>query len=222
MGIHTHTELQPSFAGPEETLHIIRSSINRLLNDLKFIVMLGGEHSITIGAVQEFTQHFKDITVLQLDAHTDLRNEYTGTQYSHACVMRRVVELCPVVQVGIRSLSLEESALVNTKGINTFFYKENSFDELTRNEIINCLSDNVYISIDLDVFDPSIMSAVGTPEPGGMRWQEVIDLLRVVTEVKNVVGFDIVELCPPQGTDSCSYLAAKLAYKLIGYALIKG
>ncbi len=222
VGIHTLPDLQPSFSSPDETIDIIHEYVNKLLDDSKFVVTLGGEHSITSGIVPAFKQRFNNLSVLHLDAHADLRDEYTGTKYSHACVMRRIIDICPVTQVGIRSLSLEERLFIKSKQINTFFYIENGLDEATKNQVVRTLSDDVYISIDLDVFDPSVMCAVGTPEPGGMQWQEILDLLRLISRVKNVVGFDLVELCPPQGPASCAFLAAKLAYKLIGYALIKG
>jgi agmatinase len=136
--------------------------------------------------------------------------------------MRRIIDICPVIQAGIRSLSTEEGLLIKSGRVKTFFYDEAGINDSAREQIINSLTRDVYISIDVDVFDPSVMTAVGTPEPGGMRWQEMLDLLRLVCRNRNIVGCDIVELCPPQGTSSCCFTAAKLAYKLIGYALLTG
>jgi agmatinase len=168
--------------------------------------------------VQAIKEKFHDICVLQLDAHADLRDEYLGTKYSHACVMRRILELCPIVQVGIRSLSWEEQEFLTQNHMQVFSAIHGSASA-SNEEITASLRDNVYVSIDLDVFDPSLMPAVSTPEPGGMQWHEVLDLLRTVTSHKHVIGFDLVELCPKEGPASCSFLAAKLAYKFIGYAI---
>lgn len=220
VGIHTLPALQPSFESPLETINIVKTEMAKLIKANKFVAMLGGEHSVTTGAVQAFKDRFQNLSVLHLDAHADLRDEYTGTRYSHACVIRRVFDICPVTQAGIRSLSMEEREFIRARSPRTFFYTENMLDDLTIDQIIATLSDDVYITIDLDVLDPSIMSAVGTPEPGGMKWQEILKLLRGLSIRKNIVGFDVVELCPSQGPVSCSFLAAKLVYKLIGYSLI--
>jgi agmatinase len=133
--------------------------------------------------------------------------------------MRRVMEICPITQVGIRSMSLEEKEFILTKGLKPFICNQDSISS-SIDKIIQTLSPNVYVTIDLDVFDPSIMSAVGTPEPGGMLWHDVLNLLHAVSQKRTIVGFDIVELCPDQGSESCSFLAAKLAYKLMGYSLM--
>jgi agmatinase len=182
----------------------------------KMPVMLGGEHSITVGAVRAAKRRYSNLSVLQLDAHADLRNRYLESTYNHACVMRRVVEICPAVQAGIRSMSREEAEYVEQNELKAY-YAQDMMRRDAADDIIASLSANVYITIDLDVFDPSIMSAVGTPQPGGLDWYIVIDLLRRVSQARHVVGFDLVELCPSQGPVSCAFLAAKLAYKLIGY-----
>jgi len=215
-GIHTLPELQPSMSGPEETVNRVYRVASDLVRKGKFIVMLGGEHSLTPGIVKALAEKFPRLSVLQLDAHADLRHEYQGTKYSHACVMRRVLECCPIVQVGIRDLSLEERQFLDQNKMRPFFAP---LDQTSTQEIISSLSDEVYITIDLDVLDPAIMSAVSTPEPGGMGWYEILSLLRQVAEQKKVVGFDLVELCPKEGPVSCAFLAAKLAYKLIGYSI---
>ena len=215
-GIHTLPELKPSMKGPEETVERVYNVAGNLVQKGKFVVMLGGEHSLTVGMVKAFKEGFPRLSVLQLDAHADLRHEYQGTQYSHACVMRRVLECCPIVQVGIRSLSQEERQFLDQNKMRPFFAP---LDQTSTQEILSSLSEEVYITIDLDVLDPSIMSAVGTPQPGGMGWYEILSLLRQVAEQKNIVGFDLMELCPKEGPVSCAFLAAKLAYKLIGYSI---
>ena len=218
VGIHTLPELQPSMRGPEETIRRVHQAASELVRQGKFVVMLGGEHSVTLGTVRAFKEEFPHLSVLQLDAHADLRDEYEDSRYSHACVMRRVVECCPIVQVGIRSLSLEEHLFMEERKMRAFFAREGGLDQTALDEIVSALSADVYITVDLDVLDPSIMSAVGTPEPGGMDWYEVLRLLRHVAENRRVVGGDLVELCPQEGPSSCAFLAARLAYKLIGYA----
>jgi agmatinase len=218
VGIHTLPKVQPSLNSPEEMIDRVYRITGELTRQEKFVVMFGGEHSLSLGVVKALKDKIQDLSVLQLDAHADLRDDYLGTKYSHACVMRRILELCPIVQVGIRSLSGEEQRFLVQNNMHPFFATPSS-DLASPEDIIALLSDNVYVTIDLDVFDPSIVPAVGTPEPGGMQWHEVINLLRTVTLHRHVIGFDLVELCPKEGPDSCAFLAAKLAYKLIGYAI---
>jgi agmatinase len=176
--------------------------------------MLGGEHSLTVGMVKAFRERFDSLSVLQLDAHADLRDAYEDSKYSHACVMRRVLEYCPIVQVGIRSLCEEEHRFLAQNQMQPFFAEGLPLDV---DGIVSALSKDVYVTIDLDVLDPSIMSAVGTPQPGGISWHEILKVLRRVAETRRIVGCDLVELCPAEGPPSCAFLAAKLAYKLIGY-----
>lgn len=220
VGIHTLPEIQPLLSSPEEMVQRVYHVAKELIQQTKFIVMLGGEHSLSLGMVRALKEKYQDFCVLQLDAHADLRDEYLGTKYSHACIMRRVLELCPITQVGIRSLSWEEQQFLNQNKMQAFYISTPTPDLASPQQILSSLTDNVYVSIDLDVFDPSIMSAVGTPEPGGMQWHEVLNLLKSVTLHKHVVGFDLVELCPKEGPASCAFLAAKLAYKLVGYAML--
>jgi agmatinase len=221
MGIHTLPGIEPVMDSPEAMAERVYSAVKSLLDENKFIVMLGGEHSISYGSIKACNQKFADFSVLQLDAHTDLRDQYLGTKFGHGCVMRRALELCPVTQVGIRSMSLEEHEFIKSRRLSPFIVDDNSLN-LSHSDIIDSLSKNVYITIDLDVLDPSIMAAVGTPEPGGMGWNDILSLLRAVTEKREIVGFDLVELCPDQGPASCSFTAAKLAYKLIGYSFFAG
>ena len=219
VGIHTLPEVQPLMNSPEEMIDRVYRIASELVKKGKFLVMFGGEHSLSLGTVRALRESFHDLCVLQLDAHADLRDEYLGTKYGHACVMRRIFELCPIVQVGIRSLSHEEKQFLIQNNLNPCYISTPSSVLTSMESIIASLSDNVYISIDMDVFDPSVMPAVGTPVPGGMQWHEALNLLRSVTLHKRVIGFDLVELCPRDGTAACAFLAAKLAYKLIGYAI---
>jgi len=221
MGINTLPNLEPVLDSPEAMAGRVYSAAESLLDEGKFIVMLGGEHSISYGSIKAFSEKFADFSVLQLDAHADLRDQYLGTKFGHGCVMRRVLDICPVTQAGIRSMSLEEHEFIKERGL-TPFVMEQGRNSLSCSDIIDSLSENVYITIDLDVLDPSIMAAVGTPEPGGMGWSDILGLLRAVADKRTVVGFDLVELCPDQGPSSCSFLAAKLAYKLIGYSFFPG
>jgi agmatinase len=217
VGIHTLPELQPSMKGPEETVMRVHEVASDLIRKDKFVVMLGGEHSLTVGMVKAFRQRFDSLSVLQLDAHADLRDSYEDSKYSHACVMRRVLEYCPIVQVGIRSLCEEEHRFLTQNQMQPFFAEGLPLDI---DGIVSALSTDVYVTIDLDVLDPSIMPAVGTPQPGGISWHEILKLLRRVAETRRIVGCDLVELCPAEGPPSCAFLAAKLAYKLIGYVAL--
>ncbi len=221
MGIHTLPAVEPVMDGPESMAGRVYSAAKALLDDNKFIMMLGGEHSISFGTIKAYHEKFADLSVLQLDAHADLRDYYLGTRFGHGCIMRRVLEICPITQVGIRSMSLEEYEFIKSKGLSLFL-ADHDGSLLSKRSIVDSLSNNVYITIDLDVLDPSIMAAVGTPEPGGMGWSAVLSLLKSVAEKRRIVGFDLVELCPDQGPASCSFTAAKLAYKLIGYSFLKG
>jgi agmatinase len=179
---------------------------------------LGGEHSLTIAPVKALQQRYPGLCVLQLDAHLDLRAEYQGTPWSHASVMRRVRELgVPTVAVGIRSVSLEEAEYVHAERIPVFLGREIRAKGLPVDAIVAKLSNPVYVTVDLDAFDPAYVPAVGTPEPGGLTWDEGCRLLRAVCERRQVVGLDLVELCPIPGQPASDFFAAKLASKLIGY-----
>ena len=220
VGIHTLRSLQPSFDSPKRMIGRVRDVAAELVKQEKFPVMLGGEHSLSLGMVQALKQKFSDFCVLQLDAHADLRDEYLDTRYSHACVMRRIHEICPIVQVGVRSLSWEEKQYLTKNKMKPFYIKTSSAELPPAEEIVKMLSENVYVSIDLDVFDPSLVPSVGTPEPGGMQWHQALDILKCLCDSKTVIGFDLVELCPSATNQAAVYLAAKLAYKLIGYSTL--
>jgi len=215
-GIFTMPIMEPSKDSPEATIARIKEITGRLLADGKFPLMLGGEHSVTLGAVQAFKEKYSDLSVLQIDAHADLRDEFEGTKYHHGAVMRRVRELgVPVTQVGIRSVSQEDSEYIEKEKIETVFMAP----ELPLEKIIATLTDNVYITLDLDGLDPSIMPSTGTPEPGGLGWYEVLNLIKEISKKKNIVGADVVELDPIPGLASPDFLAAKLAYKIINYSI---
>ncbi len=185
-----------------------------LLKD-KFVTTFGGEHSISIGAIRAHNEVFKNLTVLQIDAHADLRKEYEGSSCNHACALYEANETTNLIQVGIRSMDVAETRVMNMD--NVFFAHDMAQDEFWMDAAIELMTDNVYITIDLDGFDPSICPGTGTPEPGGLMWYESLEFFRKVFEQKNVVGFDIVELCPNEIEKSSDFLAAKLYYKLLTY-----
>jgi len=200
---------------PEDMVEIVAEQVRQYLQDNKFVVVLGGEHSVSIGSVRAHVTNNADITALQLDAHSDLRDEYEGSKYNHACAMARISELCPIVQVGIRSMDSSEKKALDTNRV--IFAREISTNKNWIEKVLSKLSENVYVTIDLDVFDPSIIPSTGTPEPGGLLWYDVLGLMRTVFEKRNVVGFDVVELCPDERNKAPDFLAAKLIYKLLSY-----
>lgn len=220
-GICTLNELEPDVSGPDKMVEKIYWVAKELVDKKRILIGLGGEHTISIGLVKAHKEKYKDLTVLQLDAHADLRDSYQDSKYSHACVMRRINDLCDCAGVGIRSISKEESSFAKSKGIKLFFSKDIKDNPGFVDDVLKSLSKNVYLSLDLDFLDPSIMSAVGTPEPGGLDWYETLDFLKKVITNKNVVGIDLVELSPLPGIIASDFLAAKLLYKIIGYISIK-
>ena len=216
-GIYTFPEISPDMSGPKRVVEQVRSLIATILSDGKTPALLGGEHTLTVGAAFACAERFADLSVLYLDAHADLRESYMGARWGHASVARRLSEICPLAQVGVRSISAEEHRFAMSSGTPIFFWPTDKDSEALISEVCAKLTNNVYVSIDLDVMDPSIMSAVGTPEPGGMTWWDVTRLLKGVAERTRVVGFDIVELSPEEGPVACSATAARLAYKIMGY-----
>jgi len=204
---------------PELLVDDVCSRILSLLNDNKFPVVIGGNHTVSIGAIKAFSEYFNNITILQLDAHTDLRQEYEGSSLNHACAMARAKEFAPIVQVGIRSMSAEELPYVDKERI--FYSHELFYHKDLYERALDLLTENVYITIDLDVFDPSIMPSTGTPEPGGPQYLELLHFLRNVIERRNVVGFDIVELCPSAANKAPDFIAAKILYQLLSYRFSK-
>lgn len=212
-GIYTGKEIQASTS--ESMIRKVYEQVKDLLNDKKFVVALGGEHSVSIGVIRAFFNFFSDLTVLHLDAHTDMRDSYQGNRYSHACVMARVREITKnIISVGIRSTDSLEIKNIDKDKI--FYANEIHYSDNWISQVIDKLSNNVYIDIDLDVFDPSIMPSTGTPEPGGLDWYQVVRLLKAVSDNRNIIGFDVVELCPTRNK-APDFLAAKLIYKLLSY-----
>jgi agmatinase len=179
--------------------------------------MLGGEHSISLGMVRELAKKYPHLSVLQLDAHADLRDAYQGTPYNHACVGRRISEICPLVQAGVRSISKEEVDFQRSSQVVTITDYEIKQNEGWVDKVLGHLTDDVYLTLDLDVLDPAIMPSVGTPEPGGLSWYETIGFFRLLSQHKKIVSFDLVELSPQLGNIAPDFLAAKLAYRIMGY-----
>ena len=220
VGIHTLSELELDVE-PKDMIRDVSRTCKSLLDADKFIVVLGGEHLITYGVVAGHREKHCEFSVLSVDAHCDLRNFYEGTKLNHACVMRRIVETgCPVTQVGIRSYSSEEAEFIKVgERINVIHAREilREDSESWVERALSSLLPKVYISVDIDVFDPSIAPGTGTPEPGGLGWYEVLELIKSVFQSREVIGLDIVELAPIGGIVAPDVLAAKLAYKSIGY-----
>lgn len=216
-GIHTTLPVAIDARGPKNMVNIVRKKISRIVKLNKIPVMLGGEHSITLGAVQAVIEKYPELTVLQFDAHADLRDTYQGSPYSHACVARRISEICPLVQVGIRSMSKGEGDFLPQCKVKSYsadfvLEKKNWAETVCKD-----LRGDVFITIDLDVFDPSIMPATGTPEPGGIYWKDILHLLKLVSASCNIRGFDVVELAPLPGVVAPDFMAAKLIYRTMGY-----
>jgi agmatinase len=216
-GIHTTLPLTIDARGPKNMINAVRKKIAKVSVQNKIPVMLGGEHSISLGAVQALKEKYPKLKVLQLDAHADLRESYQESPYSHASVARRISEICPLIQVGIRSMSKEESDFLPQSKVKSY-----SADFALENKdwcetICKDLSGDLFVTIDLDVFDPSIMPSTGTPEPGGLYWRNVLRLLELVSRSCKIRGFDVVELAPISGIVAPDFMAAKLIYRLMGY-----
>lgn len=206
-------------SGPvEKVLEKIDLAVARIVRDGKLPVMLGGEHSITPPAVRAVLKTYPALTVVQFDAHADLREEYDGSKWSHACAMARVLELCPAVQIGIRNLSKDEASLVSRKNLPVFFAHKIREDKGWAEAALGAIgTKDVYVTFDVDAFDASCLPDTGTPEPGGLFWYEVTSFMKALARRKNIVGFDFVELCPQKGHHASDFLVAKLIYKCIGY-----
>jgi agmatinase len=202
-------------SSPKEMVKAVHESVKKYINKNKFVTIFGGEHSISIGTIRAFNECFDNLTVLHIDAHADLRPEYEGTKFNHACAVYEASQNTNLIQVGIRSMDIIEKSVMDYD--KTFFAHEMLLNEYWIENVIDLMTDNVFITFDLDVLDPSIMPSTGTPEPGGLLWYETLDLLKKVFTEKNVVGFDIVELCPNEKDKSSDFLAAKLYYKMLSY-----
>jgi N1-aminopropylagmatine ureohydrolase len=221
IGIYTLPEMELPFDDMADVMAEIRRVMAAIIEHDKFPVVLGGEHSITSPIVAAMAARHPGLSVLQIDAHADLRDTYMGTRFNHACAMRRVLEYARCTQVGIRSLSTEEAKIVPTLATTIFFDVSMRRAKNWIDRIVDSLGERVYITIDADGMDPAIMPAVGTPEPGGLSWYEMLALLRAVMTARKVVGCDLVELCPIPGMISPNFLCAKLIYKILTYRFSK-
>jgi len=223
IGIYTSPPLEIALsATPEKAISKVKEAVAEVFKANKFPILIGGEHSLSIGAVKAAKEVFNDLSVLHLDAHCDLRDEYAGSKYNHGCVARRIQRICPVVEVGVRNLSKNGKEFLNTSppGLKTISVYDILETADWKQKASAMLSDTVYITIDVDVLDPSVMPSTGTPEPGGIGWYELLDFLKRVTGEKKVIGFDIVELSPKEGFVAPDFLAAKLIYRLLGYIFV--
>jgi agmatinase len=216
-GMFTMPELDLSMLSIGAAMDELKRVSGTLFADGKFLITIGGEHSITSPIVAAASERFRGLSVLQIDAHADLRESYLDERHSHACAMRRSLEFAPAVQVGIRNISAEEAEIVGTLPTKIFYDWNMRDDPQWIDRAVDALTDPVYVTIDLDGLDPGMMPAVGTPEPGGLSWRELTALLRRTFERRRVVGCDVVELCPIAGMASPNFIAAKLVYKLLTY-----
>lgn len=215
-GIFTAKPLQ--FSGEvNKDFNLLTNTVKKFIEQHKFVISIGGEHSISYPIYKAFHNNYDNLSVLQLDAHSDLRDKYENTPFSHACVMKRIYDQNPgIVQIGIRSQCIEEAEFIKKNNINTFYarnLKRSGFNET----IFDKLNQNIYITIDVDFFDPAIMPSTGTPEPGGFLWDETIDFLKKIFERRNVVGLDVVELSPIRDLNAPNFTVAKLIYKLLSF-----
>ena len=202
-------------SSPEAMVDKVHEETKKYIKKNKFVTLFGGEHSISIGSIRAFEECFDNLSVLHIDAHADLRPEYEGTKCNHACAVYEASQKTNLIQVGIRSMDSIEKSVMNED--KTYFAHDMVNDEYWMDNVIDQLTDNVFITFDLDAFDPSILPSTGTPEPGGLFWYETLEFLKEVFKEKNVVGFDIVELCPNEVNKSSDFVAAKLYYKMLSY-----
>jgi len=202
-------------SSPEAMVEAVHQATKKYIKKNKFVTVFGGEHSISIGTIRAFSEMYTDLTVLQLDAHADLRESYDGSKCNHACAVYEASQTTNLIQVGIRSMDAIEKTVMDEE--KTYFAHDMAVDDNWMDSAIDQMTENVFITIDLDAFDPSILPSTGTPEPGGLLWYETLEFLKQVFQEKNVVGFDIVELCPNSKEKSSDFLAAKLYYKMLSY-----
>ena len=202
-------------ASPESMVEAVHQATKKYIKKNKFVTIFGGEHSVSIGTIRAFNEMYPSLTVLHIDAHADLRKEYEGSKCNHACAAYEASQTTNLIQVGIRSMDIMEKTVMDEE--KTYFAHEMAIDDTWMDSAIDQMTDNVFITFDLDAFDPSIMPSTGTPEPGGLLWYETLEFLKQVFVEKNVVGFDIVELCPNTKEKSSDFLAAKLYYKMLSY-----
>ena len=222
LGIHTLDE-SPSLDTPERMMNTLYGQAKELVSSDKFIAMIGGEHSVSAPVIRAHAERHSNLSVLQIDAHADLRDSYDGTPYSHASIMARVVKdlRIPAVQVGIRSISVDEARVIADLPTRIFWAKDIVGRDDWWDDAIEGLTENVYLTIDIDGLDPSLVSATGTPEPGGLGWYETIGLIRTLTRKRNVVGMDLTEYSYVEGQSASAFLCAKLIYKTLGFVFEK-
>jgi agmatinase len=216
-GIHTLPEVAAHSGSPRAMVERIEEIVGEHIDAEKLVVTLGGEHTVAVGAARAYAKRTMGLSVLAFDANADMRDEYLDSAYNHACTLRRISEIAPIVQVGLRSAEREEHDYIREQALH--FHSPREFRAAGPEAIADMLSDAVYITFDLDVFDSSVISALGTPEPGGLHWDEVSDLLETVARRRRIVGFDVTELAPSLGPRANAQVAAKLAYRLIGLAV---
>jgi agmatinase len=200
---------------PEAMVEAVHQTTKKYIKRNKFVTIFGGEHSVSIGTIRAFNEMYSSLTVLHIDAHADLRKEYEGSTCNHACAVYEASQTTNLIQVGIRSMDVIEKTVMDAE--KTYFAHDMAVDDTWIDSAIDQMTENVFVTFDLDAFDPSIMPSTGTPEPGGLLWYETLEFLKQVFEEKNVVGFDIVELCPNEKEKSSDFLAAKLYYKMLSY-----
>ena len=218
-GIHTLKPLKLQKGNPSKTMDVIEDNVSNILKDNKIPIILGGEHTISAPASYAFEEKYKKkLSILHFDAHADLRENYFGSKYNHACALKRMRDKCKnTVSIGIRSMDITEKKLIKKEKILVFddYYLKKHGMPLKK--INSHLTKHVYLSIDVDALSPSLIPDVGTPEPGGLDWFNMINLLKFIAKNKKIVGFDVVELKPRKKTSTSSFIIAKLIYKLIGY-----
>jgi agmatinase len=205
-------------SSPEAMVEAVHKSVKTFIKRNKFVTIFGGEHSVSIGTIRAFNECFDNLTVLHIDAHADLRKSYLGSKCNHACAAYEASQTTNLIQVGIRSMYVIETTVMDEE--KTYFAHELATNEFWMDSAIDQMTDNVFITFDLDALDPSILPSTGTPEPGGLFWYETLEFLKKVFEEKNVVGFDIMELCPNPNEKSSDFLAAKLYYKMLSYKFV--
>ena len=219
-GIYTAAVVETDARGPKYMVDAVQQAVADILTDQKIPVMLGGEHSITSGAVMAMKKAYPGLSVLHFDAHADMRDTYQGSPYSHACVARRIFETCPIVQVGIRSMSQPEAVFIKEQQIRSFSADFVLDDPDWLEKILQYLTGDLYVTIDLDALDPAYMPSTGTPEPGGLSWRHILKLLQVASKKCKVRGFDVVELAPIPGMVAPDFLATKMIYRIMGYLAV--
>lgn len=224
-GICTLEEIKFGNLSVKKAVDKIFVEVKKQIEANKFVVTLGGEHSMSSATIRAHFKNYDNLSILQIDAHSDFRDSYEGSKYSHASVMARVAEFTKnIVQVGIRAQCKEEYDFIKKNIIQTFFMRDirnNKYGKNWQKKVLDSLSQNVYITFDVDGFDPSVISATGTPEPGGLFWDETMNLLKLIGKQKNIVGFDVVELAPTKFDTASNFNTAKLVYKMLNYSFMK-